>query len=90
MSTFQPFHWQQKESANIRKIIRIYIGVQPFSPRADKWTTYLNFQQAGVARCKISIITFLWNLENYRPDNKKITDICKQMLKTNNKYKMDQ
>jgi len=38
--------------------------------------------------CKI-IIMCLWNLENYQPDNKKTTDICKQMFKTNNENKLD-
>jgi len=28
-------------------------------------------------KCKISIIICLWNLENYQPDNKNTTDICK-------------
>ena len=25
---------------------------------------------------EVSIIICVWNLENYQPDNKKITDIC--------------
>jgi len=29
-------------------------------------------------------------MENYQPDNKKAIDICKQIFKTNNEYKMDQ
>ena len=41
-------------------------------------------------KCKISIIICSWNLENYQPDNKKTTDICKQMLKTNKEYKLEQ
>ena len=40
-------------------------------------------------KCKISFLKYLWNLENYQPDNKKTADICKLMLKTNNEYKMD-
>ena len=28
-------------------------------------------------KCEVNIVIYLWNLENYQPDNKKIADIYK-------------
>jgi hypothetical protein len=50
------------------------------------WQIITNIQY----KCEVSVVIWLWHMENYQQNNKKIADVYKWMLKTNNEYKMDQ
>jgi len=41
---------------------------------------YYDYYHLSLYKCEMSIIICLWNMENYQPDNKKITDNYKWMF----------